>query len=320
MEFKHFWRPKTCMWRVGFKYCLKFLLLMEDQYMNELRKVKPLLAEAASKYILPLKGQITADRIITKEDDVSRYTEPVTEADIDASRHLLAGVRTKYPGSFSEEDLRSDFDKYDAFWLFDPLDGTQELIDGIENGTAIHAALLVRGSDGLYHPEAGMIHVIDSGQTIYSTRTQGPYIEIASLEQILAKPSESDKILGVQREVDPNGTLDEFYSFLQNKTGKEVGVKYSGGAGATVAQMLTGQVNLYILNYGYTKEWDTAMAEPILERLGGKITDLAGNPIRYGRHDHFNRNGFVMTLGLDHNMIIEAISEFDNSKPLLVER
>ena len=54
-----------------------------------------------------------------------------------------------------------------------------------------------------------------------------------------------------------------------------------------------------------TKIWETAAMQLIVEEAGGKVTDMVGNPIRYGGDVPFN--GHVMSNGLIHEELLDII-------------
>lgn len=45
--------------------------------------------------------------------------------------------------------------------------------------------------------------------------------------------------------------------------------------------MAQGLADIYP-RFGPTSQWDTAAAQCVLETAGGAVTDLAGQPVRYG--------------------------------------
>lgn len=75
------------------------------------------------------------------------------------------------------------------------------------------------------------------------------------------------------------------------------------------------------MNYNYTKEWDLAMAEPLIRARGGFICDLDGNEFTYNRKDSqglgepYNLNGYVISIAFSKEEIIPNIS-----KDLLIDK
>ncbi|KAJ2953352.1 hypothetical protein O0L34_g942 [Tuta absoluta] len=55
-----------------------------------------------------------------------------------------------------------------------------------------------------------------------------------------------------------------------------------GGAGYKVIQLLEGVASVYVFASPGTKKWDTCAPEAVLAAAGGKLTDLCGNPYKYG--------------------------------------
>lgn len=172
---------------------------------------------------------------------------------------------------------------------------------------------LIKNKDGICRPIAGVIHVPGSGLLCCS---DGEKI-ILEIKGVGKTPviARNERILGYQRRVDPNSKVDAFYSLLAKKHKIPASTILSGGAGASVADLLQGKLNLIVMNYDYTKEWDVSFAEPILRALGGFVCDLSGNPFSYERRDRFNRDGYVMSATFRIGQVIPFIP-----KDLLIKK
>ncbi len=55
--------------------------------------------------------------------------------------------------------------------------------------------------------------------------------------------------------------------------------------------LAAGEVDLYP-RFGTTMEWDTAAGQAVLEAAGGRVLNLAGEPLRYGKSGLKN-DGFL---------------------------
>lgn len=278
--------------------------------LQEVEMLKPVLAEAAERFILPRFKNLKAEEIVKE----GRFDEIVTVADEESSRFILAWCKSRFPGSFTEEELTDERFNYDALWSIDPLDGTDEFKHG-KPGFCVQASLLARRPGGLYFPIAGLIYLPLERKFVYSTETEGPFLDDGE-KRLIELPKTRD-MAATQREQDPNQELGNFYEFLRQK-GYEVQVLKTGGAGSTVARMLIGEhkPNLYIVTRRYSKEWDLSPSENAVARAGGWISDLYGNRFSYNRSNCYNERGFVVAVGLDKTEVISRLTKFGIEKLL----
>lgn len=288
---------------------------MNQTFVLEVKYMVGLLRSAAKNEILPRWGKVT----VSEKGQIKKFRDIVTEADIEASKFILDDIRKKFPGSYSEEHKYDDRFENDMLWQIDPVDGTDEFINQIVDGYACHAALLQKQSDGTYYPVAGIIYLpgvdklwaYDGKDVIFLNKGFPVTIPILS----------NNKLVGWIRKVDPNKQLADFYNHLGKKLGLPVDIDYGGGSGASIASLLEGKTNLIIMNYDYTKEWDLAMAEPIIKARGGFICDLDGNSFEYnrkyseGHKEPYNLKGYVISIAFKKNEILHHIP-----KNLLIKR
>ncbi len=276
----------------------------EIDYLKEVNLLKPVIAQAADKFIVPRFRSLREEDILNK----GRLDETLTIADTDASDFILSWCRERFPGSFTEEEISDDRFDYDILWSIDPLDGTDEFRHG-KPGFCVQTSLLVKRG-GSYVPVAGIIYLPLEKRFVYGTENTGPFLDFnGKTKKIIARKTSG--IIATQREQDPSPELDKFYQFLR-KCGYKVKVIDTGGAGSTVAQMFIGmeRPNLYIMPRSYTKEWDLSPSENCVSRAGGWISDLHGNQISYNRQNTKNENGYVVAIGLEKEEILARITEF----------
>ncbi|KAJ0026675.1 hypothetical protein NQD34_017675 [Periophthalmus magnuspinnatus] len=70
-----------------------------------------------------------------------------------------------------------------------------------------------------------------------------------------------------------------------------------GGAGNKIIQLIEGKASAYVFASPGCKKWDTCGPEAILHAVGGKLTDVHGNPYRYEADvKHMNSAGVLATL------------------------
>lgn len=290
--------------------------MMAVNYELEVIEMTKLLREAAEREILPRWGKVIA----RQKGEQKRFRDVVTEADIKASEYLLEKVRRKFPGSYSEEHKYPDRFETDLLWQFDPVDGTDEFCAQMADGYACHAALLKRKNLNIFFPVAGIIYLPGVDKMWYSFENGEVVFVNHGQRAIVPKISRRD-LRGWIRKVDPSEKLCAFYESLGKELGLPVEIVSGGGAGASMADLLEGRTNLVVMNYNYTKEWDLAMAEPLVRARGGFICDFDGNDFEYNRPDSpgkgepYNLRGYVASIVFSREDILSRIP-----KDLLVDR
>ncbi|MFA5995929.1 MAG: inositol monophosphatase family protein [Patescibacteria group bacterium] len=262
----------------------------------ELDYMTNLVRAAAKQEILPRFGKVTG-----KQKGIpKKFRDIVTEADVAASKYILDRIRPRFPGSYSEEQKYENRFKHDLIWQIDPVDGTDEFCAGLVDGYAVNAALLQRQPNSTYKSIAGLIYLPGVDKLWRS-------------DQITTNISSRSKLVGWVRKLDPNKILEHFYYNLGNKLGLTTQLYYDGGSGASIAALLADQTNLVIMNYNYSKDWDIAMAEPILKAYGGFICDLKGNDFTFNRPDSegydepYNLNGYIASLVFTKDEILSHV-------------
>lgn len=267
-----------------------------------MKKVIEVMKEAAQKEILPRFGRVN----LRVKESFGSFDEYATEADKEASKIILEKIRPEFPGSYSEEQLFENRFDYDLVWQFDPLDGTQEFGESLADGYAMHGALLKREGK-IWKPINGIIYLPGVDKLWYSDGEELHFICEGS-ERALPEITRNE-IRGYVRKVDPNHKIGNFYLTLGEKLGIGAVTLASGGAGASISDLLEDKINLIIMNYDYTKEWDLAMAEPIIKARGGFICDMFGNEFCYNRKENppFNRNGYVISVAFKKEEITPEI-------------
>uniref|UniRef100_A0A8L2Q072 3'(2'),5'-bisphosphate nucleotidase 1 n=1 Tax=Rattus norvegicus TaxID=10116 RepID=A0A8L2Q072_RAT len=70
-----------------------------------------------------------------------------------------------------------------------------------------------------------------------------------------------------------------------------------GGAGNKIIQLIEGKASAYVFASPGCKKWDTCAPEVILHAVGGKLTDIHGNPLQYDKEvKHMNSAGVLAAL------------------------
>jgi len=228
------------------------------------------------------------------EVEAKSDNSPLTKADKAANEVIVKALQKNYPAIplISEEEKEVPFEtrqSWDYFWLIDPLDGTKEFIK--RNGEfTVNIALIHHN-----YPVQGFIYVPVTDEYYFTEGNQAFY-QKGENEAIAIKVSNKTQdliALGSRSHAKPED--EEFLSKLPISGLKNFGssLKFCKVADATA--------DIYYRS-GPTMEWDTAAGQAILEKAGGKVTDLKGERFRYNKESLLN-GGFVAS-----SFIIEQLT------------
>jgi 3'(2'), 5'-bisphosphate nucleotidase len=218
-----------------------------------------------------------------------RDASPVTEADHRAEALILPALAGITPGVrvVSEEAACADpipAIEEERFWLVDPLDGTREFID--RNGEfTVNIALVERGM-----PVLGVVLAPASGRLFAGAAGAGAFVEDESGRR---KPIACRRIPAAGLTVvssRSHGDIEALDAFL---AGRVVASHVTAGSSLKFCLVAGGEADLYP-RFGRTMEWDTAAGHAILRSAGGRVTDLNGADLRYGKPDFANPHFVAM--------------------------
>lgn len=225
---------------------------------------------------------------------------PVTEADLQASRLIVEGLRQVFPGDavVSEEDVASHLRHEGRVWYVDPLDGTKEFV--LRNGEfAVMIGLAIGG-----RAAAGVVYRPVTGALYSGTAEQVAWLEQNGRRRRLAVSSTSDP--AALRLTLSRSHRHPLLTELRSRLGIAQEIP-CGSVGLKIGLVAERRADLYLDPSAYTSAWDTCGPEAILSGAGGRMTDLAGAPIRYGQAELRNRKGLLGTNGACHDLILDAI-------------
>jgi len=257
--------------------------MANGKYHKEVQEIIPILRDAAQQEILPRWGKVVEE---VKGTSPSGYKDTVTAADKGASTFILDRVRKIWPGSYSEEDpCIDDPDRWaqEFLWHFDPVDGTLEFCNKMFRGYALNAAFLKMRKDRGHWPVAGVIYRPGDDTLVYNDGSPVNHFFRDGKLVDLPRPSR-ESVLGWVRAVDPSQRLIDFYETLGKNLGVSSHAVHLGGAGASIIDLLEGKINVLVYNYNLTREWDWAMAIPMIRAAGGFLCDLKGK-----EYESYNR-------------------------------
>ena len=212
--------------------------------------------------------------------EIKEDNTPVSNGDLEVNRILTEKINNLTPQiPIVSEETSHNKSKKDLknFWLIDPIDGTYDYINDLEEFT-INAGLIIHRK-----PVAGLIYAPAKNRMFYS------YGDDFSFELINGEPIKLDnsknfdkneiKFVSYSNKIKPE--INEIYKKLNVK--KYVRMKSS----LKFCVIAAGEYDGYVAE-PRASEWDIAAGHAILKHSGGSVTDFNGNEIFYGKKDFKN--------------------------------
>ncbi len=202
---------------------------------------------------------------------------PVSNGDLEVN-NLISKVISKITPEIpiiSEESLdNKDKSNLKNFWLIDPIDGTYDYINNLEEFT-INAGLIINNK-----PVAGLINA-PAKERIFYSYGEGNAYELCN-----------GKTLNLSNSIKKNNGPIKFVSYSNKikpeiqKIYDELGVKENIRMKSSLkfCVVATGEYDGYVAE-PRAYEWDIAAGHAILNHAGGQITDFSGREILYGKPD-----------------------------------
>ncbi len=202
---------------------------------------------------------------------------PVSNGDLEVNNLIIKKISKITPNIpiISEEtsDNKDQLNLKD-FWLIDPIDGTYDFINNLDEFT-INAGLIINNK-----PVAGLINAPAKKRMFYSYGEGNAY-ELSNGNRInlgnsIVKKDRPITFISYSKKIKPE--IQKIYDSLQVK--ENVKMKSS----LKFCVVASGEYDGYVAE-PRAYEWDIAAGHAILEHSGGSITDFNGNEILYGKKD-----------------------------------
>jgi 3'(2'), 5'-bisphosphate nucleotidase len=226
-------------------------------------------------------GKVSLDlreKGLTKE--IKSDNTPVSNGDLEVNKIITEKIISLTPNipiiseETSDNKLKDDLEN---FWLIDPIDGTYDYINDLDEFT-INAGLILNKK-----PAAGLIYAPAKKRMFYSFG-EGSAFELINGESVkleCKKNFNKDKIKFVSYSNKIKPEIEKIYKILnvKNFTRMKSSLKF--------CVIAAGEYDGYVAE-PRACEWDIAAGHAILEHSGGKVTDFDGNEIYYGKKDFKN--------------------------------
>ncbi|MET3580146.1 3'(2'), 5'-bisphosphate nucleotidase [Mesorhizobium robiniae] len=222
--------------------------------------------------------------------DQKSDSSPVTEADRESEKIILAGLRDAFPGipCVAEEEASSGIvppDLDDAFFLVDPLDGTKEFVNRRTDFT-VNIALVRHGV-----PEIGVVFAPCTGRFFSGRPGRAESLEIDGDYQIAARRPISVRTAATPLAVvaSRSHNTPETEAYIRGLGAAEI---VSVGSSLKFCLLASAEADVYP-RFGRTMEWDTAAGDAVLRAAGGITRTLDGQPLAYGKRNQSDDEDFA---------------------------
>jgi 3'(2'), 5'-bisphosphate nucleotidase len=209
--------------------------------------------------------------------EIKSDNTPVSNGDIEVNKYItkkISEITPDIPIISEESSDNKDNSKLKNFWLVDPIDGTYDYINNLEEFT-INAGLIIDNK-----PIAGLINAPAKKRMFYSYGEGNAY-ELSENKIINLSDKSTDNKRPIKFISYSNKIKPEIQKIYQN-IGVVENVRMKSSLKFCV--VATGEYDGYVAE-PRAYEWDIAAGHAILIHSGGTITDFDGNEIFYGKKD-----------------------------------
>jgi myo-inositol-1(or 4)-monophosphatase len=220
---------------------------------------------------------------------------PVTTADVAANEVLQAVLLGALPaaGWLSEETVDNPQRlQQEMVWVVDPIDGTKEFIQGIDEFVIV-VALVIRQQVALavtYNPVRQELIHARSGQGAFCNGRRIHVTTTARLQDAVTLASRSEVGRG------------EFEPFRDVLT-----IRPLGSVANKLAQVAKGTGDM-TFSLVPKNEWDICAGTLLITEAGGRVTDRRGQPFLFNQPDTL-RSGIIATNGRLHDRVLRLTTE-----------
>ena len=260
--------------------------------IDDLKRFSWEASEVLLHYAQILRNSNNKNSILKNENE----DDPVTIADLKVNEIIIQKINKKYKNVnwtiLSEENIKSGIHFLEKnqnwIWIFDPLDGTKDFIQGTSN-YAMHLALNYKNK-----PLIGVVLIpeknelwLSYGKRVWCEKKDGSIIK-----PNLSKAHNLQKMVLITSKNHRNETLKNLIEKLKFSK-----VNVMGSIGCKIASIVRGESDLYISlsmpGKSAPKDWDFSAPEAILKAAGGAITNINNEALIYGK-SNFKQEGIII--------------------------
>jgi myo-inositol-1(or 4)-monophosphatase len=202
----------------------------------------------------------------------------VTSLDTSTEARLKRDLGPLFPAaSFIGEESGSDGASAAYTWILDPIDGTTNVIHGVEYA-AISVALVRSGA-----PSLGVVHDIFRGLTYFAIAREGAFVvstHRGARSRLNSSPITAlgDSLVSFGLPYD-RARSDSIFQAAAKVLAVTQDLRRQGSAALDVIGVAAGKLDAHFeLDL---RVWDVAAASLILQEAGGRFSDWGGRPVNF---------------------------------------
>ena len=206
--------------------------------------------------------------------EIKSDNTPVSNGDLEVNKFItkkISKITPDIPIISEETSDNKDNAQLKNFWLVDPIDGTYDYINDLEEFT-INAGLIINNK-----PVAGLINAPAKKRMFYS------YGEESAFELSNGKTTKLNEKENITRPIKFISYSNKIKPEIQ-KIYQDIGVVENVKMKSSLkfCVVAAGEYDGYVAE-PRAYEWDIAAGHAILIHSGGTVTDFNGNEILYGK-------------------------------------
>jgi 3'(2'), 5'-bisphosphate nucleotidase len=266
--------------------------------IDVIRAAEAALSAALEASHLVMRVYATAFSVEYKSQD-----DPVTRADREANALLCDRLDAALPGvprvaEESDPSTYGGFERSDAAWFIDPLDGTREFV--ARNGEFAVMIGLAQGG----RATVGVIVAPAWRRAFVGVVGHGAWEVANDGSRAPIRVSSRSSLLGASVLVSRSRPSTRVAPLL-SATGTPAVIHGSSGLKAVL--VATGAHDVYVQPGPAGMRWDACASDALVEAAGGKFTEIAGHPIDYATDEIVNTEGLLATNGWLHASAVMAL-------------
>lgn len=246
--------------------------MTDNHLLNNRTELLNILTQVARDAGSVIMAIYATDFEVRGKDDNS----PVTEADEKAEQVIVTALRKltpEVPVIAEEAAAAGQMEEVaQMFWLVDPLDGTREFIN--RNGEfTVNIALIEDGA-----PVLGVVYAPAIDRLFAGAAGHGAFVVDSDGEraiQVREVPAAGLTVVASRSHAD----AEALKAFLGDRKVAEL---RQAGSSLKICLVAAGEADLYP-RFGRTMEWDIAAGDAVLRAAGGRLTDVDGQLMGYGK-------------------------------------
>jgi len=212
--------------------------------------------------------------------EIKSDNTPVSNGDLEVNKIItnkIKNITPKIPIVSEETSDNKSIKNLKDFWLIDPIDGTYDYINNLEEFT-INAGLIINNN-----PVIGLINAPSKNRMFYSYGNNLAFeiIDGKTIKLNCSKNFNKNEIKFVSYSNKIKPEIEAIHKKLNVK--KYVRMKSS----LKFCVIAAGEYDGYVAE-PRACEWDIAAGHAILKHAGGMVTDFDNKEIKYGKRDFKN--------------------------------